>query len=181
MSAMSSGLRAARVRRRTAADTFAWVTHSIHDWLPRLLKWIPVTWLGFAILGLTSFGIDMVVLTILHGALKVPYPFAVTIGYAVASIANFILNRWLNFQVHGDIGRQSTKQLLVVVSNYVIWILAFSTVLEMLGVQYQVARVVAACVEGMYLYLMMRLWVFPRKKHAEPQVVRSSRSGRILL
>ena len=26
------------------------------------------------------------------------------------------------------------------------------------------ARVVAACIEGLYIYLMLRLWVFPRAR-----------------
>ena len=151
-------------RRRSAAETFSWLTTSVHKALPRWLRWIPVTWIGFAILGATCFGIDMVVLTALHGGAQLPYPVSVTIGYGVASIANFIFNRWLNFQSHGDIAKQSTKQLVVVVSNYLIWILTFSSLLEAIGVQYQVSRVVAAGVEGMYLYLMMRLWVFPRKQ-----------------
>lgn len=161
--------------RRSAAATFAAVTSGLHDRLPRWLRWIPITWIGFAILGLTAFAIDMSVLTLLHGAVGVPYPVSVTIGYGVASVANFILNRWLNFQVHGDIAKQSTKQLVVVVSNYLLWILAFSSLLEAVGVQYQVSRVVAACVEGMYLYLMMRLWVFPRGRSKEPAELESAR------
>lgn len=150
--------------RRSAAETFAWATQSVHTALPRRLQWIPITWIGFAALGLTAFGIDMAVLTLLRGGFGVPYPLAVTIGYAVASIANFVLNRWLNFRAHGDIAKQSGKQLVVVVSNYLIWILGLSSLLEMLGVHFQISRVIAACIEGMYLYLMMRLWVFPRRR-----------------
>ena len=163
--------------RRSAAATYAWLTTTIHQRLPRWLRWIPVTWIGFAFLGLTAFGIDMLVLTLLHGGLHLPYPLSVTIGYGVASVANFVLNRWLNFRVHGDIAKQSGKQLVVVVSNYVIWILAFSSLLEAIGVQYQVSRVVAACVEGMYLYLMMRLWVFPRSKEADQRDREPTPSG----
>lgn len=143
------------------ADTFSWLTHRVHDLFPRFLRWIPVTWIGFAIIGLTGFGIDIGVLTLLHGGLHVAYPVAVTLGYTVASVANFLLNRWLNFQVSGDIAKQSGKQLIVAASNYLIWILGFSTVLELIGVQYQIARLIAACAEGVYLYAMMRLWVFP--------------------
>lgn len=162
--------------RRTAAATFAAITSSLHGWLPRWLRWIPITWIGFAILGLTAFAIDMSVLTLLHGGIGAPYPVSVTIGYAVASVANFVLNRWLNFQVHGDIAKQSTKQLVVVVSNYLLWILAFSSLLEAVGVQYQVSRVIAAAVEGMYLYLMMRLWVFPRERAKPPAELEPART-----
>jgi putative flippase GtrA len=154
--------------RRSPAETFRRVTTQLHTFLPRFLSWIPVTWIGFAILGLTAFLIDIVVLTILHGGLHVPYPISVTLGYAVASVVNFFLNRWLNFQAHGNIAKQSSKQLVVIISNYLIWILGFSTILEVLGVQYQVARVMSAIAEGLYMYLMMRLWVFPRREVREP-------------
>jgi putative flippase GtrA len=141
---------------------FSRLTARLHHLLPRFLQWVPETWIGFAIIGLTGFGIDIGVLTLLHGVLGVPYPIAVTLGYTVASVANFLLNRWLNFKVTGHIAKQSGKQLIVVVSNYLIWILGLSTVLDVIGVQYQVARIISACVEGVYLYAMMRLWVFPR-------------------
>jgi putative flippase GtrA len=136
----------------------------LHKALPRFLKWIPETGIGFAMIGLTGFLIDIGVLTLLHGAAHVAYPIAVTLGYTTASVVNFFLNRWLNFQMHGNIGKQSGRQLVVVISNYLIWILGFSTVLDVIGVQYQIARVLAACAEGVYLYLMMRLWVFPRRE-----------------
>lgn len=153
---------------RSPAETFRRVTTQLHARLPSFLSWIPVTWIGFAILGLTGFLIDLAVLAILHGGLNVPYPISVTLGYAVASVVNFFLNRWLNFQAHGNIAKQSGKQLVVIVSNYLIWILGFSTIIEVLGVQYLVARVLSACVEGLYQYLMMRLWVFPRNEVKEP-------------
>jgi putative flippase GtrA len=163
---------AQRSSRRNAADEYARLTKRLHSALPRFLRWIPITWIGFAMIGLTGFGIDIGVLTLLHGGLHVPYPIAVTIGYTVASIANFVLNRWLNFQVHGDIAKQSGKQFVVAASNYLIWILGFSTVLDVVGVQYQVARIISACVEGLYLYLMMRLWVFRGSSTAaQPAVV----------
>ncbi len=155
-------------QRRSAAETFTWLTGAIHARLPRWLKWLPVTWIGFAIIAGSSFVIDMIVLTLLHGT-GLAYPFAVTLAYGVASVANFIFNRWLNFKSHGDIAKQSGKQLFVVVSNYVIWILLFSSFLEGIGVHFQLARIIAACIEGVYLYLMMRLWVFPRRNTADPE------------
>ncbi|MBO0813046.1 MAG: GtrA family protein [Microlunatus sp.] len=149
---------------RRAAERFSWLTSWLHAHLPRFLKWIPETGIGFAMIGLTGFFIDIAVLTLLHGTAGLAYPIAVTAGYTTASIVNFFLNRWLNFQMHGNIAKQSGRQLVVVISNYLIWILGFSTVLELIGVQYQIARVVAACAEGVYLYLMMRFWVFPRRE-----------------
>lgn len=151
----------------TAADRFSRLTGRIQESLPRFLTWIPATGIGFAMIGLTGFFIDIGVLTLLHGAGGMAYPLAVTLGYTTSSVANFFLNRWLNFQMRGNIARQSGRQLVVAVSNYLIWILGFSTVLDLLGVQYQVARIVSACAEGIYLYAMMRLWVFPPREQLE--------------
>lgn len=151
----------------TAADRFSRLTFRLQASLPRFLTWIPETAIGFAMIGLTGFFIDIGVLTLLHGAVHMAYPIAVTLGYTTSSVANFFLNRWLNFQMRGNIARQSGRQLVVAISNYLIWILGFSTVLELVGVQYQVARIISACAEGIYLYAMMRLWVFPRREQLE--------------
>lgn len=151
----------------TASDRFSSVTSWLHRRLPKFLKWIPETAIGFAIISLTGFLIDIGILTLLHGAIHVWYPLAVTLGYGISSVVNFFLNRWLNFQIHGNIGRQSGRQLVVVISNYLIWILGFSTVLEVLGVQYQAARIISACAEGIYLYVMMRIWVFPPREQLQ--------------
>ena len=45
-----------------------------------------------------------------------------------------------------------------------IWILGFGSLLGYFQVPLMVARVTAACIEGLYIYLMLRLWVFPRAK-----------------
>ena len=146
-----------------AALWFATFTRGAHRALPRPLRRIlPTTFIGYALINGSAFGIDMALLSLMHGVAHIGYPVAVTIGYVLASSYAFIMNRWLNFREHGDLGVQSTKYTVVMVSNYLIWILAFSSLLEWIGVQYQIARVVAACIEGLYIYLMLRLWVFPR-------------------
>lgn len=165
-------------RRTTAAEVFARTTARMHRWLPQWLSWIPATGLGFCILGLTTFLFDILLLSIFKSWFHIPYPIAVTLGYLLASILNFFLNKWLNFRSHGHIAAQSGKQLVVIISNYVIWILGFSWLLEHLGVQYQVARVVAACVEGIYIYLLMNLWVFPENASEQFRTVWAKLRGR---
>lgn len=156
---------------------FAVVTGRIHSWLPAALKKVlPQTFIGFAILGLTTFSFDMLLLSIFHGVFKMNYPFAVTLGYVLASIASFLLNKWLNFHAHGNVGAQSARYVFVMVSNYVIWILVFSSILEKIGVQYQLSRFIAACVEGIYIYVLMRWWVFREVRNKEPEVTPESAS-----
>ncbi len=145
-----------------AARWFAQFTARIYSAVPTpLRRIIPPTFIGYALINGGTFALDMLLLSLFHGSAQIPYPVAVTLGYTLATMVSFVVNRWLNFREHGDLGVQSTKYVAVVVSNYVIWILGFSWLLEWAGVQYQISRFVAAVIEGLYIYTLMRLWVFP--------------------
>lgn len=153
-----------------AALWFARLTRRIHDALPvRLHRILPVTFIGYAIINGSSFLLDMGMLTIIGHFWRLPYGISFSIGYFLASVYAFFMNRWLNFREHGHLGQQSSKYTFVIVSNYAIWILGFGSLLGYLGVQLQVARVTAACIEGIYIYLLLRFWVFP--PHHEPAPV----------
>lgn len=140
---------------------FAAFVAKVHSLLPGVLRHIPQTFIGFAFLNGFCFGVDLLLLWLSHGVAGIPYPLAVTGSYGAASVLAFFGNKILNFRAHGDTGSQSAKYFFVIVSNYVIWILAFSSLLAWAGVHYQVARVTAACIEGVYIYLLSRFWVFP--------------------
>lgn len=152
-----------------AAQWFARFTAQLRSWLPAPVQRIlPQTFIGFALINGSTFLLDMGILWVLgHFLTMLPYGVIFTIGYGIASLVAFVLNRWLNFREHGDLGVQSGKYTFVIVSNYVIWILAFGTLLGWLGVPLMVARVICACIEGLYIYLMLRLWVFPRHRNAD--------------
>lgn len=149
-----------------AAQWFARFTTRIREALPeRLQRILPVTFIGYAFINGSAFLLDMGFLSIIDQYMPhVPYGVMFSIGYGLASVYAFFLNRWLNFRERGNLGRQSSKYTFVIISNYVIWILGFGTLLGMLGVPLMAARVIAACIEGLYIYLMLRLWVFPRRK-----------------
>lgn len=150
-----------------AALGFARLTRRIHGSLPRpLAAVLPITFIGYAIINGSSFLLDMAILTALGRYWHIPYGLLFSIGYGLACVYSFILNRWLNFREHGDLGKQTSKYAFVIASNYVIWILGFGTLLGILGVQLQVARVTAACIEGIYIYLLLRFWVFPKQRGA---------------
>ena len=72
------------------------------------------------------------------------------------------MNRWLNFHSHGNLGRQSGRYVVTMVTNYVCLTLGLSSLLESLGVHFELARFTATCVEGLYVYLMLNIWVFPK-------------------
>lgn len=76
-----------------------------------------------------------------------------------------MLNRWLNFQSHGPVGAQTGRYVLTVLANYLLFILVLSSTLQALGVNYLLARLVAGACEAVFMYLMMRTFVFRLKTY----------------
>lgn len=145
----------------TAADRFAALRDGLHRLLPGWLgRLVPATAIGFAAISSLTYAIDLLLLTLGFDVVGLPYPVAVTIGYVVAFGLAFLLNRWLNFQVHGHVGRQTGRYVLSVLANYTLFILLLSTTLEAVGVHYLVARLTAGACEAVFIYLTMRFWVF---------------------
>ena len=118
------------------------------------------TFLGFAVLNSFTFAVDLVLLTVLHGGLRVPLAAAVTAAYACAFTLSYFLNRILNFRSHGQVGPQFAVYVVVVVVNYLAFILGVSSGLTALGVEYHVARIIAGVCEAIYMYCAMRWVVF---------------------
>lgn len=115
---------------------------------------------GYLLINLCTFFIDLSLLAALHGSLRWPLPVAVTCSYGTASVVSYVLNRVLNFRSHADVGRQFPVYVAVSASNYLIFVLGLTDLLSFLGVYYEFSRVIAACCEGVYLYCLMRWVVF---------------------
>jgi putative flippase GtrA len=120
------------------------------------------TFLGFVVINSLTFGVDLLLLTGLHGVLRLPVPVAVTVAYACAFALSYFLNRTLNFRSHARVGPQLAVYVVVVVVNYLAFILGVSTVLSALGVEYRIARILAGACEAVYMYSAMRWVVFRR-------------------
>ena len=113
------------------------------------------TFLGFVVINSFTFAVDLALLTLLHGGLRLPLAISVTVAYACAFTLSYFLNRILNFQSHGAVGPQFAVYVVVVVVNYLAFILGVSSALSALGVEYHVARIVAGACEGVYMYSAM--------------------------
>ena len=120
------------------------------------------TFLGFAVINSFTFGVDLVVLTLLHGVFGVAFPIAVTVAYVCAFALSYVLNRVFNFRSHAAVGPQFTVYAVVVAVNYLAFILGVSSGLVALGVEYHVARILAGVCEAVYMYSAMRWVVFRR-------------------
>jgi putative flippase GtrA len=116
--------------------------------------------LGYLLINLCTFFLDLTVLAITHGVLKWPLPVAVTLSYGSASAVSYVLNRVLNFRSHGALGTQVPIYAAVITSNYLIFVLGLTDLLAWAGVYFELARVIAAVCEAAYLYTMMRWVVF---------------------
>jgi len=115
---------------------------------------------GYLLINLCTFFIDLGLLGVFHGHLRWPIPAAVTISYGTASVISYLLNRVLNFRSHADVGKQFPVYVAVSASNYLIFVLGFTDLLSAIGVYYELSRVIAACCEAVYLYCMLRWVVF---------------------
>ncbi len=141
-----------------------------HSWCAHLVARLPFglagmvapTFLGFCLINSFTFGVDLVLLVSLHGLLGVPYPVAVSVAYGCAFGLSYALNRYFNFRSHAPVGPQLSVYVVVVVINYVAFILAVSSALTALGLDYRVARLLAGACEAVYMYSAMRWVVFRR-------------------
>ena len=116
--------------------------------------------LGYLLINLCTFCIDLGLLGLLHGKERLPIPIAVTISYGTASLISYVLNRVFNFRSHAGVGRQLPVFIAVSASNYLIFVLGLTDLLSAVGVYYELARILAACCEAVYLYCMLRWVVF---------------------
>ncbi|MRH90054.1 GtrA family protein [Nocardia sp. SYP-A9097] len=120
----------------------------------------PPTFIGYLLVSAVCFTADMVILTLLHGTLGLPLPIAVTAGYITAFGLSYLLNRTLNFSSHAAVGPQLAVYVVVVVVNYLVFILGVTSGFTALGIEYQLARVLGGAGEGLYMYAAMRWLVF---------------------
>ncbi|GDY28956.1 GtrA family protein [Gandjariella thermophila] len=130
------------------------------DRLPaRVRRWLPRELVGFAILGGFTFLIDLALLASLRAWTRLPLPVAVSLSYVAAFGLNFVLNRTVNFRSHAPVGRQALRYALVVGGDYGLTV-GVTTGLAALGLDFRLARVLAAASVAVFTYSASRWWVF---------------------
>jgi hypothetical protein len=75
-------------------------------------------------------------------------------------------NKFFNFRSHAPAGKQFAVYVVVVVINYLVWILGVGSGLAALGLDYRISRLVAGACEAVYMYAAMR-WVVFRSAPAD--------------
>jgi putative flippase GtrA len=128
-----------------------------------LSRIVPPSLLGFAVINGFTFCVDIALLTVLHEWVRVPLWLSITIAYACAFGLSYTLNRVFNFRSHAPVGPQVAVYVVVVVVNYLAWILGVGAGLAALGVDYRISRLAAGACEAVYMYCAMRWLVFRRR------------------
>jgi putative flippase GtrA len=151
-----------------AEDRFAALMAAVVRRLPwGLARVVPPSLVGFAVINGFTFGVDVALLTVLHSVVDLALWLSIGLAYTVAFGLSYLLNRVFNFRSHAPAGPQVATYAVVVVINYLVWILGVSTGLAALGVDYRIARVAAGVCEAGYMYCAMR-WVVFRPTRGEP-------------
>ncbi|WP_396122799.1 GtrA family protein [Actinokineospora sp. UTMC 2448] len=140
-----------------------------------LSRIVPGNLVGFGVINGFTFAVDLTLLTIMRSGLGWPLPVSITIGYVIAFGLSFVLNRAFNFRSHAPVGPQVGIYVVVVVVNYLAWILGVGSGLAALGVDYHLARLAAGACEAVYMYAAMR-WVVFRRAAGTPSPAASSGS-----
>jgi putative flippase GtrA len=132
---------------------------------------------GYLLINLCTFFIDLGLLGLFHNTFGWPVPVAVTLSYGTASATSYVLNRVLNFRSHSYVGKQFLVFAAVSASNYLIFVLGLTDLLYVAGVHVLLSRVIAACCEAVYLYCMMRWVVFRDAAPAKPGPGKAGSAG----
>jgi putative flippase GtrA len=156
---MAGSSRAER-RARRGERFSAWMA-AIARRLPfGLDRIVPANLVGFAFISAITFSLNLVLLIAFHGDLHWPVAISISLAYLAGSGLGYVLNRSLNFRSHAALAPQAGAYTVVVIVNYLAWILGIGAGLTLLGVDYRLARVIAGGCESLYMYAAMRWFVF---------------------
>lgn len=132
-------------------------------WVDRLpygmARSIPRDMVGYAILGVVTFVIGLLLLLLLDRSTPLPLAGAVLVADGAAWSLNFWLNRTLNFRSRARMGPQAARYGLVICGDLAISA-GVTTVLAGVGLPVPLARTIAGGMITLFGYLSCRFWIF---------------------
>ena len=159
---------------RRAPEIFLRLITAIHSVLPSFVRSrLPVTFIGYAIINGSAFFLDVGCLWVIETHLHWWDPVSISVGYAIAGVYSFLLNRWLNFQSHGHLVNQGSRYAIGLISQFLVFVQGLTQLLSWLGINLFLARLISACCEAAYLYVFIRLWVFRSTPESQKAAVPS--------
>ena len=157
-----------------APEIFLRLITAIHSVLPGFVRSrLPVTFIGYAIINGSAFFLDVGCLWVIETHLHWWDPVSISVGYAIAGVYSFLLNRWLNFQSHGHLVNQGSRYAIGLISQFLVFVQGLTQLLSWLGINLFLARLISACCEAAYLYVFIRLWVFRSTPESQKAAVPS--------
>lgn len=166
------------IRRPALAAGFGTFCAAVVRRLPfGLASLVAPSLIGFALINGLTFGVDLGLLTVFHGSLRLPLWLSITLGYLGAFGLGFVLNRALNFRSHAPVGAQALRYAVVIAVNYFVLLLGIGGGLVALGVEYHLSRLAAGVGEGVFMYCALRWVVFPRRVEPRQSEPRRSEPG----
>lgn len=126
---------------------------------PSVRRWAPRELIGFAILGGFTLGVDLSLLWALRRWTPLAVPVAVSVAYVAAVALNYVLNRTMNFRSHSPVGGEASRYTVVVLADYLLTV-GVTTCLTAIGVDLQVARLLASAVVAVFNYAGARWFIF---------------------
>ena len=136
---------------------FAWLTAHLPFGLSSV---VAPTALGYALINSATFGLDVTMLWLLHGVAGWPLPAGITVSYLTAFAVSFVHNRRFNFRSSAPVGPQVGVYLVVLVVNFLVFVLGVADGLARVGVDYRLSRLAAGACEAVFLYIALRRVVF---------------------
>ena len=170
----ASSLQPPASNARRAPEIFLRLITTIHSELPGFVRSrLPVTFIGYAIINGSAFFLDVGCLWVIETHLHWWDPVSISVGYAIAGVYSFLLNRWLNFQSHGHLVNQGSRYAIGLISQFLVFVQGLTQLLSWLGINLFLARLISACCEAAYLYVFIRLWVFRSTPESQKAAVPS--------
>lgn len=116
----------------------------------------------FAAVGLGTFLLDEGCLILLHASTRMPLGIDTAIAYAIAAVVNFVLSRqWVFEQAsEGARPRVALVRYIIVVAIGLLVTAVLVPVLQAVGIDYRIGKVLASGVVGIANYFAFPLWVF---------------------
>ncbi|MFJ9840609.1 GtrA family protein [Kitasatospora sp. NPDC101155] len=116
----------------------------------------------FLAAGVTSTTVDMGLLYVLHGVLKLPLAPSTLVAVLAGFTTNFVLNRIWAFESSSPVGKQTARYLVMAGGNWISTVLVVGGLVK-LGLFYLLARAVALVALSVVNYFGYKYWVFRDK------------------
>ncbi|MBO1413412.1 GtrA family protein [Streptomyces sp. FH025] len=116
----------------------------------------------FLAAGVTSTAVDMGLLFVLHGVLKLPLAPSTLVAVLAGFTTNFLLNRIWAFESSSPVGKQTARYMVMAGGNWLGTVLLVGGFVK-LGLFYLLARAIALVILSVVNYFGYKYWVFRDK------------------